>query len=102
MKLGDINPFRRKAVNETKPSGSTLTPKDVWEAPVDYNRATRRWAGLTSDIWHWNPTGPVAPRYVRRHFTDTLLVVAKDKLTRRQRRHRANILRAMAPYGGVQ
>lgn len=42
-----------------------------------------------------NARGPVAtvPRYVRRHFRDNLLIAPK---TRRERRHRARVLRAMA------
>lgn len=66
---------------------------EVWKAPVDFNRARRRAAGLVGSIWKWNPQpGPSVPRYVRRHWTESVLLHPK---TRRQRRHRARILRNM-------
>jgi hypothetical protein len=89
------NPFRR-ALNADAPTATgPLTPMEVWETPVDFNRATRRWAGLVRGRWGWKPkpseTGGV-PRYVRRHYSEVVMLAPK---TRRQRRHRARILRAM-------
>ena len=93
MRFQDLNPFKRKSEDETKSLAKTgLTPMEVWKSPVDFNRAIRRWAGLTGRVWKWNPQTPVAPRYVRRHYDITKFTTPK---TRRQRRHRARILRAM-------
>jgi hypothetical protein len=71
-----------------------LTPKDVWDAPVDFNRSTRRWARLWGSIWAWDRTaeGTDIPRYVRRHYSESIVT---HPHTRRQRRHRARILRVM-------
>lgn len=70
---------------------------DVWGAPADYNRSERRQAGLYGRYWKWatealgvDPNMP--PRYVRRHHSPDVLLNPK---TRRERRHKARILRAM-------
>lgn len=73
--------------------------KSVIEAPADFNRAARREVGLYGRLWRWDPqvlgVNPnLPPRYVRRHFTPTILSAPQ---TRRQRKARARILRAMAP-----
>jgi hypothetical protein len=72
--------------------------KDVINAPTNYNRAARREVGIFGRLWAWdakalgvNPNLP--PRYVRRHFTDTVLTHPKN---RRERKVRARILREMA------
>lgn len=70
--------------------------KAIWSAPADWNRAARRSVKLWGRIWKWDAqvlgTQNIVPRYVRRHFTPTILTNPK---TRRQRRHKARILRAM-------
>lgn len=70
---------------------------EVIKAPADYNRAARREVGVLGRAWAWdaqalgiNPNLP--PRYVRRHFAPDILTAPK---TRRERRHKARILRAM-------
>lgn len=70
---------------------------DVWSRPADFNRASRRAAGLFGRFWRWDakalgvdPNTP--PRYVRRHHRPELLTNPK---TRRERRHKARILREM-------
>lgn len=71
---------------------------EVIKAPATFNRAARREAGVFGRAWAWDPkvlgTQNLVPRYVRRHFTPTILSAPK---TRRQRKVRARILRAMAP-----
>lgn len=60
------------------------------------NRAQRRAEGDRRPVERMaNAQGVVAtvPRYVRRHFRDNLLIAPK---TRRERRHRARVLRSMA------
>lgn len=96
------NPFARnqQAPDAPKPP-ALLTPKDVWEAPANYNRATRRWARLWGRIWAWDSQALGLPmdlpaRYIRRHFDPTLFLFPK---TRRQRRHRARITRSMKQRG---
>lgn len=91
------NPLARALRADQSPPTPKPTPavsrESVWKSPVDFNRATRRWAGLIHGIWKWNPQpNPGVPRYVQRHFNETILTHPK---TRRQRRHRARILRAM-------
>lgn len=72
--------------------------KAVWDAPATFNRASRRAAGLFGRMWRWDMAllDPGAadrpPRYVRRHWSEKVLTHPK---TRRQRRHKARILRAM-------
>lgn len=71
--------------------------KAVWDAPATFNRASRRAAGLFGRMWRWDPQllgidPNLPPRYVRRHFKPSILTAPK---TRRQRRHKARILRAM-------
>jgi hypothetical protein len=60
------------------------------------NRATRRAMGILTPFENRmaKATGPVAipPRVVRRHFKDGILTNPKN---RRERRHRARIMRAM-------
>ena len=58
------------------------------------NRETRRRARLFGGMWRGTPGDSVSlPRYVRRHYQE---VVVMHPRTRRERRHRARILRAMA------
>ena len=90
------NPFSKseRAPEAPKPP-SQLTPKDVWEAPANYNRATRRWARLWGRIWSWDQQALGLPadlprRYARRHFDSTKFLYPK---TRRQRKERARIMR---------
>ena len=69
----------------------------VWDAPATFNRHSRRAAGVFGRLWRWDsmmlgidPNLP--PRYVRRHWSESVLTHPK---TRRQRRHKARILKAM-------
>ena len=79
-----------------------LTPADVWRAPADYNRATRRLAKLFGGIWKWDhealglPTNQPA-RFIRRHFDSEKFLHPK---TRRQRRVRTKIMRIMRLNSG--
>lgn len=71
--------------------------KRVWAAPALFNRAARRQARLWGRIWRWDREllgipANLPPRYARRHFNSETFLRPK---TRRQRRHRARILRAM-------
>lgn len=70
--------------------------KQVWESPADWNRTARRKARLWGRIWKWDAAAlglqNIPPRYVRRHFDSAKFT---NPRTRRQRRHRARILRAM-------
>lgn len=71
----------------------------VIEAPATFNRAARREVGIFGRAWAWDRQAlgmpmSLPPRYVRRKFTDTVLTAPK---TRRQRKARARILRAMGP-----
>ena len=85
-----LRPWRRgdKAQEEDRPH--VLSPLDVLVDPTNYNRATRRWAGLRSRVAEQQ--APSLPRYVRRHYAEHLIT---NPTTRRQRRHRARIMRAM-------
>lgn len=94
------NPFARKV--EQKPEdvevgGLGGLIREVWNAPADYNRASRRAARLWGRIWRWDPQAlgidpNLPPRYVRRHYKPDQFTTPK---TRRQRKARARILRAM-------
>jgi hypothetical protein len=95
------NPFTRGKSHEVEPERPAPKVEDsfmarVWKSPADYNRAARRTARLWGRIWKWDPNaqGYVErpPRYARRHYRPDLFVAPK---TRRQRRHRARILRIM-------
>lgn len=71
--------------------------KAVWDAPATFNRHSRRMAGLFGRMWRWDSVmlgidPQLPPRYVRRHWSEAVLTHPK---TRRQRRHKARILRAM-------
>jgi hypothetical protein len=66
--------------------------KTVWEHPVDFNRARRREAGMTGVVWKWGPRPSPLGRYVRRNYNEATFTHPK---TRRQRRERARITRAM-------
>lgn len=71
--------------------------KAVLEAPATFNRKARREAGLSGRFWKWDPRAlgidpNLPPRYARRHWREDLLTHPK---TRRQRRHKARILKAM-------
>lgn len=93
------NPFKRSA--DTAP---VVAPKvedslimRVWKSPASFNRAARRQARLWGRIWRWDPQAlgvspNLPPRYVRRHYNITKFTTPK---TRRQRKVRARILRAM-------
>jgi len=76
----------------------TKQMKRVWDAPANYNRASRRAARLWGRIWKWDVRAlgvdpDLPPRCVRRHWSPTLLAMPNP--TRRQRRHKACVLRAM-------
>jgi hypothetical protein len=71
--------------------------KAVLDAPATFNRKARREAGLLGKFWRWDPRAlgldpKLPPRYVRRHWTENILT---NPTTRRQRRHKARILKAM-------
>lgn len=71
--------------------------KAVLDAPATFNRKARREAGLYGRFWRWDPQAlgidpNLPPRYVRRHWSPDVLTHPK---TRRQRRHKARILKAM-------
>lgn len=71
--------------------------REVIEAPADFNRAARRAVGIFGRAWAWDARAlgidpDLPPRYVRRHWTPSLLTTAG---TRRQRKHKARIMRAM-------
>ena len=88
----------KRAIVRGVATGSLDFVKRVWDAPVDFNRATRRSVGLTGRIWRWNPGAPMElPRYARRHAEAAVLTPH----TRRQRRHRARIMRDLKQRGLV-
>lgn len=105
MKLNIRNPFRRhEAAPEQPKPPSQLTPADVWAEPALHNRATRRWARLWGSIWKWDQQALGLPadlpsRYVRRHLKPAQFIHPK---TRRQRKARARIMRAVAARGGAR
>lgn len=70
----------------------------VYDAPADYNRATRRAFGLLSKLWRWDipADGTVLPRYIRRHVRYSLQPGLR---ARRQRKVRARIGRIIAAKG---
>lgn len=96
------NPFRTPDVT----TGPTEKVEDsfivkVWKAPADYNRADRRAAHLWGRLWKWDAQAlgldpMLLPRYARRHWKQYEFTQPK---TRRQRKHRARILKAMAARG---
>jgi hypothetical protein len=116
MKLLDaIREYRRKGVDKgiVHPSGEaelnemlrqqrladhrSITAQ-VYDAPAEYNRATRRAVGMLSKVWRWASPAEMgnaeqAPRYIRRHH------IARIPKTRRQRRHRARVLRIIEAKG---
>jgi hypothetical protein len=76
----------------------------IWENPGDYNRATRRRAGIRIPVGLLSeqhvgltvsddPVG-IIPRYARRH-----LASMTGPRTRRNRRHLARIKRQLEPRG---
>jgi len=75
--------------------------KAVWDAPATFNRHDRRAAGVFGRLWKWDKLAmdPDAatrpPRYVRRHYPLTDPTKFTNPSTRRQRRHKARILKAM-------
>lgn len=96
-----MNPLKRYSEAPEPKAKSALSWQDVWKAPADYNRATRRWARLWGRIWAWDAKAlglpsDLPPRYVRRHFDSDKFMFPK---TRRQRRERARIVRAMKQRG---
>lgn len=73
----------------------------VIKAPATYNRAARREVGVYGRAWAWDRAAlgvpaNLPPRYVRRHYRPDLLTTAK---TRRERKQKARILRAMKGHG---
>lgn len=98
--LGGEQPSVTEARIERVNSNPTLDfVRKVWESPATYNRKTRRMVRLYGRIWKWDLNASeetrrtFVPRYIRRHF-DTAV-----PRTRRQRRHRATILRISKRYG---
>lgn len=84
-----------------------LTPtqnlgRQVWSAPADFNRETRRRFGLFGRYWRWDLNASedtrrtYVPRYIRRHYEG-----ANPNGTRRQRRHWARILATSRAKGIV-
>lgn len=84
----------------------------VYDAPADFNRATRRAVGMLSRIWRWDPQllgiEPQAPRYIRRHYqadrtVDGVFIdgAFTHPKTRRQRRHRARIIAIVQKRGSL-
>lgn len=74
--------------------------EQVLDAPADYNRETRRRAGLLSKWWRWDLAAGEEnrfPRYVRRRINDPRLMT--PPLTRRQRRQRTRMVRLMSTRG---
>lgn len=73
--------------------------QQVIDAPALFNRRTRRSVGLFGRYWKWDLNASeetrrtFVPRYMRRHFS-----VAVPR-TRRQRRHRAVIMKLAYHYG---
>jgi hypothetical protein len=103
MKLNIRNPFRRQADQPEVPKPlAELTIRDIWDAPAMFNRATRRRAGLWGRIWKWDLNASeetrrvYTPRYIRRHFDSDKFI---RPTTRRQRRHRAVIMRIAKTMG---
>ncbi len=105
MRLPNI--FRRsqddgKGAPEVKLPLSKPLVQQIMEAPVDFNRETRRRVGLYGRFWRWDLNAAddtrrtYVPRYIRRHYMT--LQFAKPA-TRRQRRHRAVILRISRAKG---
>jgi hypothetical protein len=76
----------------------------VVSAPASHNRALRRSVGLWGSIWRWDLNASeetrrtFVPRYIRRHFSNRIMLVPT---TRRQRRERARILRVSRQKGIV-
>lgn len=84
---------------ETRVEIEPTLGEQVWRAPALFNRKTRRAYGILSKVWRWdtNVEGmqrTYVPRYIRRHVK--ALVTHK---TRRERRHRATIIRIAAQKG---
>lgn len=76
--------------------------KSIINALAIYNRAARR--GIYGRLWAWDPRAmgvrsDLPSRYIRRHFTPTLLIQTPS--TRRARRHRARILRLLKQQGAM-
>jgi hypothetical protein len=104
MKLNIRNPFRHRHEDAPAPEKPLheLTVRDIWEAPATFNRATRRRAHLYGRFWRWDLNASeetrrtYVPRYIRRHFDSDKFLTPKG---RRQRRHRAVILRISRTKG---
>lgn len=98
--MREFNIFRRHedAPEVKERLGQSLAQKII-DAPALYNRLTRRSIGLYGRFWRWDLNASqdtrrtYVPRYIRRHFTT---VTPK---TRRDRRHRAVILRISRAKG---
>jgi len=104
----------RAVVKRDAPMEKSLV-QQVWEAPATFNRHMRRAAGLLSKYWRWDMQvlgwQQPAPRYIRRHYKADVTADGPDGLpvttngafthpkTRRQRRHRARIIRVWARSG---
>ena len=77
--------------------------QEVLKAPADFNRAARRQVGVLGRTWKWDREllglpADLPPRYVRRHYDITKFTTPK---TRRQRRHRARIIRTLRAKGAI-
>lgn len=77
----------------------------VAQAPATANRAVRRSYGLWGSIWRWDLNAAddtrrtYVPRYIRRHYSARVMLTPS---TRRERRHRARILRVSRQKGIIQ
>lgn len=75
-----------------KPTANLV--RQVWSAPAEYNRETRRRVRLFGRIWRWDLNASeetrrtYVPRYIRRHYAASLV----GPNTRRRRHRRARIL----------
>lgn len=92
-----IDRFRPKEPPKPDPQGILA----LYDAPADYNRATRRRNGMLSKVWRWDLPTNYVPRYIRRHYNAAFNT---DKETRRVHRQRARITRIALAKGmpGVQ
>lgn len=94
--VNPVIPVQKRIARRVKNIGLERI-RAVWDAPATFNRASRRAAGVFGRLWRWDPQAlgidpNLPPRYVRRHWAEATFTHPK---TRRQRRHRARILKAM-------
>lgn len=96
---GETPKVEESRVNRAASNPTLDFVKAVWDAPALFNRATRRRVKLFGRIWKWDLNASeetrrtFVPRYMRRHFSAT------KPRSRRERRHRAYILRQAKRYG---